>query len=100
MPDKVSRQKPELKRASQPLRKRTQKESHAAVLRQNIVNINESNLQQTFLEQSMTTLVLFLLFLAQRSQHCSQLTPVLESSGRPVPRSVYSAKLTATPEQR
>ena len=44
---------------------------------QNIVNINESNLQQT-LEQSMTTPVLFY-FWSERSQHCLQLTPVLES---------------------
>lgn len=43
---------------------------------QNIVNINESNLQQT-LEQSMTTPVLFY-FWSERSQHCLQLTPVLE----------------------
>lgn len=44
---------------------------------QNIVNINESNLQQT-LEQSMTTPILFY-FWSERSQHCLQLTPVLES---------------------
>ena len=44
---------------------------------QNIVNINESNLQQT-LELSMTTPVLFY-FWSERSQHCQQLTPVLES---------------------
>lgn len=44
---------------------------------QNIVNINETNLQQT-LEQSMTLPVLFY-FWSARSQHCEQLTPVLES---------------------
>ena len=44
---------------------------------QNIVNITEANLQQT-LEQSMTTPVLFY-FWSERSQHCLQLTPVLES---------------------
>lgn len=44
---------------------------------QNIVNINETNLQQT-LEQSMTVPVLFY-FWSERSQHCEQLTPVLES---------------------
>ena len=44
---------------------------------QNIVNITEANLQQT-LEQSMTKPVLFY-FWSERSQHCLQLTPVLES---------------------
>ena len=44
---------------------------------QNIVNINEANLHPT-LEQSMTTPVLFY-FWSERSQHCQQLTPVLES---------------------
>ena len=43
---------------------------------QNIVNITEANLQQT-LEQSMTKPVLFY-FWSERSQHCLQLTPVLE----------------------
>ena len=41
-----------------------------------ITNINESNLQQT-LEQSMQLPVLFY-FWSERSQHCLQLTPVLE----------------------
>ena len=44
---------------------------------QNIVNITEANLQQT-LEQSITKPVLFY-FWSERSQHCLQLTPVLES---------------------
>ena len=44
---------------------------------QNIINITEANLQQT-LEQSMTKPVLFY-FWSERSQHCLQLTPVLES---------------------
>jgi putative thioredoxin len=44
---------------------------------QNIVNITEANLHQT-LEQSMTKPVLFY-FWSERSQHCLQLTPVLES---------------------
>ena len=44
---------------------------------QNIVNITEANLQQT-LEQSMIKPVLFY-FWSERSQHCLQLTPVLES---------------------
>ncbi|ARJ40817.1 co-chaperone YbbN [Pantoea alhagi] len=45
-------------------------------LHASIININESNLQQT-LEQSMTLPVLFY-FWSERSQHCQQLTPVLE----------------------
>ncbi len=56
---------------------------------QNIVNINESNPQQT-LEQSMTTPVLF--YFIQRSQHCSQLTPVLESLARPATRQFILGK--------
>jgi putative thioredoxin len=44
---------------------------------QNIVNITEANLQQV-LEQSMAKPVLFY-FWSERSQHCLQLTPVLES---------------------
>ena len=44
---------------------------------QNIVNITEANLHQT-LQQSATTPVLFY-FWSARSQHCEQLTPVLES---------------------
>ena len=43
----------------------------------NIVNITEANLHQT-LQQSATTPVLFY-FWSARSQHCEQLTPVLES---------------------
>ncbi len=42
-----------------------------------IIDINEANLQQT-LEQSMSIPVLFY-FWSERSQHCLQLTPVLES---------------------
>ena len=45
-------------------------------LHASIIDINESNLQQT-LEQSMTLPVLFY-FWSERSQHCQQLTPVLE----------------------
>ena len=44
---------------------------------QNIVNITEANLHQT-LEQSVTTPVLFY-FWSDRSQHCLDLTPVLEN---------------------
>ena len=43
---------------------------------QNIVNISEATLQQT-LQQSMNVPVLFY-FWSARSQHCEQLTPVLE----------------------
>lgn len=43
---------------------------------QNIVNITEANLHQT-LEQSVTVPVLFY-FWSARSQHCEELTPVLE----------------------
>ncbi|MFD1801621.1 tetratricopeptide repeat protein [Mixta tenebrionis] len=45
-------------------------------LQASIIDINESNLQQA-LEQSMTVPVLFY-FWSDRSQHCQQLTPVLE----------------------
>ncbi|AUX92703.1 co-chaperone YbbN [Mixta gaviniae] len=45
-------------------------------LHASIIDINESNLQQA-LEQSMTVPVLFY-FWSDRSQHCQQLTPVLE----------------------
>ncbi len=44
---------------------------------QNIVNITEANLHQT-LEQSASIPVLFY-FWSERSQHCLELTPVLES---------------------
>ncbi len=57
---------------------------------ENIVNINESNLQQV-LEQSMTTPVLFY-FWSERSQHCLQLTP---DPGKPrgaVQRAIYSGE--------
>ncbi len=58
---------------------------------QNIVNINESNLQQT-LEQSMTTPVLFY-FWSERSQHrSSAINRQCWKVCRPVPRSVYSGK--------
>ncbi len=57
---------------------------------QNIVNITEANLHQT-LEQSVTTPILFY-FWSERSQHCLELTPVLESLCCPVQRSVYSGK--------
>lgn len=57
---------------------------------ENIVNINESNLQQV-LEQSMTTPVLFY-FWSERSQHCLQLTPILEKPCGAVQRAIYSGE--------
>lgn len=47
------------------------------MLAENIINITEANLHQT-LEQSATTPVLFY-FWSARSQHCEQLTPVLDN---------------------
>jgi len=47
-----------------------------------IFDINETNLHQ-IIEQSMTTPVLFY-FWSPRSQHCEQLTPMLEKLPRPV----------------
>lgn len=44
---------------------------------ENMITINEANLHQT-LEKSVTTPVLFY-FWSERSQHCLELTPVLES---------------------
>lgn len=64
---------------------------------QNIVNINESNLQQT-LEQSMTTPVLFY-FWSERSQHCLQLTPVLEKLAAQYNGQFILAKLDCDAEQ-
>ncbi len=54
---------------------------------QNIVNISEANLQQT-LQQSMNVPVLFY-FWSARSQHCEQLTPVLER-----PAAQYNGQFT------
>lgn len=56
---------------------------------QNIVNISEANLQQT-LQQSMNVPVLFY-FWSARSQHCEQLTPVLER-GSPIQRPVHAGE--------
>ncbi|KNC08579.1 hypothetical protein AC791_07615 [Klebsiella sp. RIT-PI-d] len=64
---------------------------------QNIVNINETNLQQT-LEQSMTLPVLFY-FWSARSQHCEQLTPVLESLAAQYSGQFILAKLDCDAEQ-
>ena len=64
---------------------------------ENIVNINESNLQQV-LEQSMTTPVLFY-FWSERSQHCLQLTPILESLAAQYNGQFILAKLDCDAEQ-
>lgn len=61
---------------------------------ENIVNINESNLQQV-LEQSMTTPVLFY-FWSERSQHCLQLTPILKASRRSTTGNLFWRSWTAT----
>ncbi|QKJ86239.1 co-chaperone YbbN [Paramixta manurensis] len=62
-----------------------------------IINVNETNLQQT-LEQSMTTPVLFY-FWSDRSQHCQQLTPVLESLAQEYAGQFILAKLDCDKEQ-
>ncbi|HCP8724208.1 TPA: chaperedoxin [Escherichia coli] len=64
---------------------------------ENIVNINESNLQQV-LEQSMTTPVLFY-FWSERSQHSLQLTPILESLAAQYNGQFILAKLDCDAEQ-
>lgn len=61
---------------------------------ENIVNINESNLQQV-LEQSMTTPVLFY-FWSERSQHCLQLTPISKASRRSTTGNLFWRSWTAT----
>ena len=62
-----------------------------------IVNINEANLHQT-LEQSATLPVLFY-FWSPRSQHCEQLTPVLESLAAQYNGQFILAKLDCDAEQ-
>ncbi|QJT79608.1 co-chaperone YbbN [Kosakonia sp. MUSA4] len=64
---------------------------------QNIVNITEVNLQQV-LEQSMGTPVLFY-FWSDRSQHCQQLTPVLESLAAQYNGQFILAKVDCDAEQ-
>lgn len=61
---------------------------------ENIVNINESNLQQV-LEQSMTTPVLFY-FWSERSQHCLQLTPIPKASRRSTTGNLFWRSWTVT----
>lgn len=64
---------------------------------QYIVNITEANLHQT-LEQSATVPVLFY-FWSPRSQHCEQLTPVLESLANQYQGQFILAKLDCDTEQ-
>ncbi len=65
---------------------------------QNIVNISEANLQQT-LQQSMNVPVLFY-FWSARSQHCEQLTPVLERLAAQYNGQFTLAKVDCDAEQR
>ena len=62
-----------------------------------IININETNLQQT-LEQSMQLPVLFY-FWSERSQHCLELTPVLERLAQQYAGQFILAKLDCDAEQ-
>ncbi|VYT82151.1 co-chaperone YbbN [Metakosakonia massiliensis] len=64
---------------------------------QNIVNITEANLHQT-LDQSVTTPVLFY-FWSERSQHCLQLTPILESLAAQYNGQFILAKVDCDAEQ-
>ncbi|MDF2779526.1 MAG: ybbN [Enterobacteriaceae bacterium] len=64
---------------------------------QNIVTITEANLQQT-LEQSVKIPVLFY-FWSERSQHCLQLTPVLESLAAQYSGQFILAKVDCDAEQ-
>lgn len=64
---------------------------------QNIVNITEANLHQT-LEQSVTTPVLFY-FWSGRSQHCLELTPVLENLAAQYNGQFILAKVDCDAEQ-
>lgn len=62
-----------------------------------IIDINESNLHQT-LEQSMQIPVLFY-FWSDRSQHCQQLTPLLERLAQEYAGQFILAKLDCDKEQ-
>ncbi|RWR00727.1 hypothetical protein ED28_17865 [[Pantoea] beijingensis] len=62
-----------------------------------IIDINETNLHQT-LEQSMTVPVLFY-FWSERSQHCQQLTPLLERLAQDYAGQFILAKLDCDAEQ-
>ena len=62
-----------------------------------IIDINESNLHQT-LEQSMQLPVLFY-FWSERSQHCQELTPVLERLAQEYAGQFILARLDCDKEQ-
>lgn len=62
-----------------------------------IIDINETNLQQT-LEQSVQLPVLFY-FWSERSQHCQELTPVLERLAQEYAGQFLLAKLDCDKEQ-
>ncbi|EPC7253678.1 co-chaperone YbbN [Cronobacter sakazakii] len=64
---------------------------------QNIINLSEANLHQ-ILEQSMTVPVLFY-FWSDRSQHCQQLTPVLEKLANQYQGQFILAKVDCDNEQ-
>ncbi|HDG1691893.1 TPA: co-chaperone YbbN [Kluyvera georgiana] len=64
---------------------------------QNIVNITEANLHQ-MLEQSVATPVLFY-FWSERSQHCLELTPVLENLAAQYNGQFILAKVDCDAEQ-
>lgn len=64
---------------------------------QNIVNVTEANLHQT-LEQSASIPVLFY-FWSERSQHCLELTPVLESLAAQYNGQFILAKVDCDAEQ-
>ncbi|CCJ72882.1 COG3118: Thioredoxin domain-containing protein EC-YbbN [Cronobacter condimenti 1330] len=64
---------------------------------QNIINLSEANLHQ-LLEQSMTVPVLFY-FWSDRSQHCLELTPVLEKLANQYQGQFILAKVDCDNEQ-
>ncbi len=64
---------------------------------QNIINITEANLHQT-LDQSMTVPVLFY-FWSERSQHCLELTPMLEQLANQYHGQFILAKVDCDAEQ-
>ncbi|CAK8737179.1 Chaperedoxin [Sodalis praecaptivus] len=67
------------------------------MLNATVVEINETNLQQT-LEQSMQVPVLFY-FWSQRSPHCEQLTPVLDKLAQEYAGQFVLAKVDCDEQQ-
>ncbi len=63
-----------------------------------IVDINETNLQQT-LEQSMSAPVLFY-FWSERSQHCQQLTPIIDKLAQEFAGQFILAKVDCDAQQQ